>query len=246
MRYKRVMLKLSGGAIAGRSKDIFDDQAIEHIVREIVAIRDLGTEIAIVIGGGNIFRGNVADKWRIERAEADNIGMLGTVINGVMLRAALQAKCDYEVRVMSAVPIPSMAEPYIRLKAQRHLEKGSIVVLVGGIGQPFVTTDYPSVQRSIELRCQALLAAKHGVDGVYTADPKKDESAKRYRTLAFEDVIRHDLRAMDQGALLLARDHGLPVHVFDFDRADCMKRIVLGEDVGTYIDNKTNSTLAAE
>jgi uridylate kinase len=176
-RYQRIMIKLSGGAMAGDGKSIFDQHSIEHIVDQVLSAVELGAQVAIMVGGGNIFRGNFANQWSIERAEADSMGMLGTIINGVMLRAAINAKSDIDVRVMTAIQINSIAEPYIRLRANRHLEKGSIVILVGGIGQPYVTTDYPSVQRALELRCDAILAAKHGVDGVYTADPKLDKSA---------------------------------------------------------------------
>lgn len=234
-RYKRVMIKLSGGAMGSSDGGIFGKDAIEHIVTEVVAAIDLGCEVAIVVGGGNIFRGNIADTWKIERAEADNMGMLGTIINGVMLRAAINARTDTDVRVMSAIQINQIAEPYIRLRAARHLDKGSIVILVGGIGQPYVTTDYPSVQRAAEIHCEAILAAKHGVDGIYTADPKKDPSAKRYRSLSYDDVIAKDLRVMDQSAMLLARDHNLPIHLFNFDQAGSIARILKGEDVGTYV-----------
>ncbi|MDX2102112.1 MAG: UMP kinase [Alphaproteobacteria bacterium] len=234
-RYRRIMVKLSGAAMAGTGSQIFDRIAIEHIVDQVVGAIDLGVAVAIMVGGGNIFRGNVASAWNIERAEADNMGMLATVINGVMMRAAINAKTPTDVRVMSSIAINQMAEPYIRLRANRHLDKGSIVVLVGGIGQPYVTTDYPSVQRALELRCDAILAAKHGVDGVFTADPKRDPAAKRFSTISFDDVIRQDLRVMDQSAMLLARDHRLPVHLFNFDKPGAIRRICLGEDVGTTV-----------
>ena len=240
---RRLLLKLSGGAMAGADGSIFGAGAIDHIVGEILAVHALGIEIAVVIGGGNVFRGRVSDAWHIERAEADNIGMLGTVINAVMLRAALTAR-SAEVRVMSAVPIPSMAEPYIRLRADRHLAKGAIVVLAGGNGQPYVTTDYPAVQRAIELRCDAVLAAKDGVDGVFTADPRTDPAARKYATLAFADAIAQELKVMDQSAILLARDHGLPLHVFAFDRPGAMQRICRGEAVGTLIAPGVATVLA--
>ncbi len=234
-RYKRIMLKLSGAAMAGPGSSIFDRGAIEHIVDQAMGAVEQGVGVAIMVGGGNIFRGNVAAAWNIERAEADNMGMLATIINGVMLRAAINAKTPTDVRVMSSIAINQIAEPYIRLRANRHLDKGSIVVLVGGIGQPYVTTDYPSVQRALELHCDAILAAKHGVDGVFTADPKQDRAARRYSSLSFDDVIRQDLRAMDQSAMLLARDHRLPVHLFNFDKPGAIRRICLGEDVGTTV-----------
>jgi uridylate kinase len=245
-RYKRIMIKLSGGAMAGAGSAIFDKHAIEHIVAEILAANELGCQVALMVGGGNIFRGNIAEQWRIERAEADNMGMLGTIINGVMLRAAINAKVETDVRVMTAIQINQIAEPYIRLRANRHLEKGSIVILVGGIGQPYVTTDYPAVQRALEMRCAAILAAKHGVDGVFTADPKTAPTARRYKSLTYGDVVSQDLRVMDQSAMLLARDHNLPIHLFNFDRPGCIRRICLGEDIGTYIGADARLSLASE
>jgi uridylate kinase len=229
------LIKLSGSAVAGQAEVGFDRAAIEHIVDEVLSIRDLGVEVSIVIGGGNIFRGNVAKTWGIERAEGDAIGMLGTIVNSLMLRGALKSRGKYEVRVMTAIPMESIAEPYIRLRAIHHLEKGFIVVLAGGIGQPYVTTDYPAVQRAIETRSEAIFVAKQGVDGVYTADPKKDANAKLYRTLGYDDFIQQKLQVMDHSALILARDHSIPVHVFNFMQTGTMKRICMGENVGTYI-----------
>ncbi|MCL6549169.1 MAG: UMP kinase, partial [Alicyclobacillus sp.] len=233
--YQRVLLKLSGGALAGTDRSSFDSHQLEHIAREVLMVADMGIQVAIVIGGGNIFRGRLAEDWGIERAEADNIGTLATVINSLMLRGVLSARTDREVRVMTAMPIPTVAEPYIRLRAIHHLEKGYIVIFAGGNGQPYVTTDYPAVQRAIETRCQAILVAKHGVDGVYDADPRKHANAKRFATLDYDDVIRRGINVMDQSAILLARDYNLPVHVFNFDESGVMARICAGEDVGTIV-----------
>jgi len=233
--YKRVLLKLSGQALAGDGKDILDHKAIRHIVGECLSVTEAGIEVAIVVGGGNIFRGNIAKEWAIERAEADNIGMLGTCINGVMLRAAFKTVTDQDVRVMSAMDMPEVAEPFIRLRADRHLDKGSIVILVGGIGQPYVTTDYPSVQRALELKCDALLSAKNGVDGVFTSNPQTDPDAKLYKSIALDDAIRGELAFMDLSALVLARDHGLAIHTFNFNETGAMRRICLGEPIGTYL-----------
>lgn len=235
MRYKRILIKVSGGALAGPNGTGFDPSALDHICRQILAPREMGIEVAVVVGGGNIFRGKVADDWDIERAEADSIGMLGTVVNGILLRTALNARGPYEARCMTAIRMEAVAEPFIRLRAVKHLEKGYIVIFGGGIGQPYVTTDYTGVQRAIETRCDAVLIAKEGVDGVYTADPKKHADARRFRTLSYNDAIEQDIRVMDQSAMLLARDHGLPLHVFDFDEAGCVQRIVQGEDVGTTL-----------
>lgn len=234
-RYQRILIKLSGGAVAGKSEFGFEPERLEHIANEILSVVDMGVEVSIVIGGGNIFRGNMAQDWGIERAEADNIGTLATVINSLMLRGVLKAKTDKEVRVMSAIPTTSVAEPYIRLRAMHHLEKGYIVLFAGGNGQPFVTTDYPSVQRAIEINCDALLVAKQGVDGVLTADPKVDPKARKYKSLHYNDVIQRDLRVMDQSAFILARDYSLPIHVFNFDRPGSMKEICEGHDNGTLI-----------
>ncbi|MCX8500264.1 MAG: UMP kinase [Alphaproteobacteria bacterium] len=235
LRYQRIMIKLSGGAMAGDTTSVFDRSSIEHIVTEVASAVELGCQVAITVGGGNIFRGNVAGAWKIDHAEADNMGMLGTIINGVMLRAAINTRIDTDVRVMSAIHINSIAEPYIRLRAIRHLEKGSIVILVGGIGQPFVTTDYPSVQRAIETHCQAIFAAKHGVDGVFTADPKKDPKAQRFKSVSFTEVLHRDIRIMDQSAMLLARDHDLPIHLFNFDQPRAVESLLKGGEIGTFV-----------
>lgn len=235
MRYRRVLVKISGGALAGELGETFDHTQLEHIANEILAMTDHGVEVAMVIGGGNIFRGRMAEVWGIDPVEADNIGTLGTVINSLMLRGVLKSKTEKEVRVMTAIPIASVAEPYIRLRAIHHLEKGYLVIFAGGNGQPFVTTDYPAVQRALETHCDAIFAAKQGVDGVYTADPKKNKRAKRYQTLNYDDVVKGNLMVMDQSAMLLARDHRLPVHVFDFQQSNVMAQICQGENRGTLI-----------
>lgn len=242
MKYQRIMMKLSGGALSGKigfpvMEDGwgFDPAALNHIADEILQLHQAGIQVAVMVGGGNIFRGELADTWGIERAEADNIGMMATVINSLMLRGVLQARGEDEVRVMTAIPINTVAEPYIRLRAIRHLEHGIIVLLAAGTGNPYVTTDYPAVQRALELRAETLLAAKNGIDGIYSNDPKKDPSAKRYDTLTYDQVIALNLKALDQAAILLARDHGLPIHVFDFDAPGMMYKICCGEPVGTQI-----------
>jgi uridylate kinase len=188
-----------------------------------------------VVGGGNFFRRSLAGQWGIERAEADAVGMLGTVMNGLMLRGVLKARSAREVLVMTAVPIPAVAEPFIRLRAQAHLDKGRLVILAGGIGQPYVTTDYPAVQRALEVEADALLVGKHGVDGVYSSDPRRDPKARRYDSLSFAEAIASDLRVMDPAAFILARDHALTLHVFDVERTGAMRAIVAGEPVGTKI-----------
>ncbi|MFD0673769.1 UMP kinase [Cohnella sp. GCM10027633] len=242
-KYKRVLIKLSGGAIAGSGEFGFDPARLEHIASEILSVVDMGVEVSLVVGGGNIFRGSMASTWGIERAEADNIGTLATVINSLMLRGVLKAKTDREVRVMTALPVSAVAEPYIRLRAVHHMEKGYIVIFAGGNGQPFVTTDYPSVQRAIEVRCAALLVAKQGVDGVLSADPKVDPGARKFKSMHYNDVLQRNLTVMDQSAFILARDFGLPIHVFNFDKPGAMRAICEGGDIGTLISGKAALSL---
>ena len=188
-----------------------------------------------MVGGGNFFRGRMAEGWGISRAEADNIGMLGTVMNALMLRGALTARTDTDVRVMTAMPITSVAEPFIRLRAANHLDRGKIVLLAGGIGQPYVTTDYPAVQRALELDVDALLVAKNGVDGVYDADPRKNPDASRYTTLTYDEALSVGVRVMDTSAFVLANEQGLTMHVFDVAAIGVMRGICEGDEVGTRI-----------
>ncbi len=230
----RVVVKASGQAFAGPTGSGIDPTAVGQFADEVIAAAE-GAEVAIVVGGGNVLRGNASEEWQIDRVDADNVGMLGTAINALLLRAAITSRSDRDVRVMSALPMPSVAEPYIRLRAIRHLEKGRIVIMACGIGQPFVTTDYPSVQRAIEVGADKLLAAKNGVDGVYDKDPNLDADAVRFDTLAFDEVIRRGLTVMDQSAFLLARDHQLPIVVFDITTPGAMAGILRGEHRGTSI-----------
>jgi uridylate kinase len=232
---RRVLIKLSGRAVAGPQGSGFSPEALDHLAREVLAAREVGTQVAIVVGGGNIFRGSSAEAWGIDRVEADNIGMLATVINAILLRGRLSVVSDYDVRVMTAVPISAVAEPFIRLRAIRHLEKGRIVILAGGIGQPFVTTDYPAVQRAAEIEAEAILIAKHGTDGVYDRDPNTHPEARRYRFLTYDDALTQGLRVMDQAAFVLARDQRIPLHVFDIEREGVIAGICRGEEHGTRI-----------
>jgi uridylate kinase len=236
--YRRIMMKLSGSAISGRKPWGFDPAALNHIADEILRLHQSGIQVGVMVGGGNIFRGELGETWGIERAEADNIGMMATVINSLLLRGVLQERGQAEVRVMTAIPINAIAEPYIRLRAIRHLEHEAIVVLAAGTGNPYVTTDYPAIQRALELRAEALLAAKFGTDGIYTSDPRRDSQARRYHTISYDRVIADDLRVLDQSAVLLARDHDMPIHVFNFDAAGAMLRICQGEHIGTRIGGK--------
>jgi uridylate kinase len=236
MQYHRILMKLSGGAIAGDGHWGFDPTALNHIADEILRLHQAGIQVGVMVGGGNIFKGELGETWGIERAEADNIGMMATVINSLLLRGVLQARGDVEVRVMTAIPINQIAEPYIRLRAIRHLEHQLIVILAAGTGNPYVTTDYPAVQRALELRADALLAAKNGTDGIYSSDPRQDPDAKRYHTIAYDRVITENLQVLDQAAVLLARDNKLPIHVFDFDSPNAMLQICNGKHIGTRIE----------
>ncbi|WP_226362467.1 UMP kinase [Pseudonocardia sp. ICBG1142] len=236
MKYNRVVIKLSGQAMAGADGFGFSAQALAHLADQIRQMRALGVQVAVVVGGGNVFRGNRSETWGIDRVEADNIGMLGTVINGLLLRGKLSAGGEENVRVMTAIPINAVAEPFLRLRAKRHLEKDAILIFSGGNGQPFITTDYPSVQRALEIGADALLVAKHGVDGVYDTDPRTNPDARRYERLPYDEVLSRRLAVMDQTAFILARDHGLPLHVFDIEKDGLMAAICRGEHHGTEIN----------
>jgi uridylate kinase len=234
-RYRRVVVKLSGEALAGTGATGVDPAALAMVSDEVLTVHELGVQIAVVVGGGNYFRGRMAEGWGISRAEADNIGMLGTVMNALMLRGALTARTQTDVRVMTAIPMQSVAEPFIRLRAIRHLEQGRIVLLAGGIGQPYVTTDYPAVQRALELDANALLVAKRGVDGVYDRDPRTDPTAVRYVRLTYAEALDRGLRVMDTSAFVLANEQSLTMHVFDVAGQGVMRKICEGADLGTLI-----------
>ncbi|HTT51471.1 MAG TPA: UMP kinase [Streptosporangiaceae bacterium] len=237
-RYRRVVVKLSGEALAGAASSGLDPASLARVSDELLSVHDLGVQLAVVVGGGNYFRGRMAEGWGISRAEADNIGMLGTVMNALSLRGALTARTATGVRVMTAIPMESVAEPFIRLRAIRHLEHGLIVLLAGGIGQPYVTTDYPAVQRALELDADALLVAKRGVDGVYDSDPHINPDAVRYPELTYDEALAAGVRVMDTSALVLANEQGLTMHVFDVAATGVMRAICEGADLGTRISGK--------
>jgi uridylate kinase len=243
-RYKRVLVKLSGGAFSGQAEFGFDRAAVDLLADELISLTRLGVQVAVMVGGGNIFRGRLADQWGIERAEADNIGMMATVVNSLILRGALTARGGLEVRVMTAIPMQAIAEPYVRLRAIHHLEKDYVVIFAAGTGQPYVTTDYPAVQRAAEIRADVILAAKQGVNGVYTADPNKESGAQRFRTIRYDDVLARGLDVMDQSAFILARDRGLPIHVLAAEEHGVLDAICRGADVGTYIGPGVETLLA--
>ena len=237
-RYRRVVVKLSGEALSGTAATGVDPASLARVADEVLSVHNLGVQVAVVVGGGNYFRGRMAEGWGISRAEADNIGMLGTVMNALMLRGALTARTEAEIRVMTAMPMNSIAEPFIQLKAKYHLERGFIVVLAGGIGQPYVTTDYPAVQRALELDADALLVAKHGVDGVYDSDPKHNPDARRFATLTYEEALSANIRIMDTSAFVLANEQSLTMHVFDVGAIGVMSAICEGAELGTRITAK--------
>jgi uridylate kinase len=238
LRYRRVVVKLSGEALAGPAGSGVDPASLAQVATEVLSLHELGVEVAVVVGGGNYFRGRMADGWGISRAEADNIGMLGTVMNALMLRGVLTARTDTDVRVMTAMPMQSIAEPFIRLRAISHLDRGLIVLLAGGIGQPYVTTDYPAVQRALELDADALLVAKRGVDGVYDSDPRQNPAAVRYTELTYDEALTAGVRVMDTSALVLANEQALIMHVFDVAAVGVMRRICEGADVGTRLTSE--------
>ncbi|MHB1594339.1 MAG: UMP kinase [Streptosporangiaceae bacterium] len=235
LRYHRVVVKLSGESLAGSGSAGVDPASLAHLAGEILSLHELDVQVAVVLGGGNFFRGRMAQGWGISRAEADNIGMLGTVMNALMLRGALTARTRADVRVMTAIPIQSVAEPFIRLRAVRHLDHGLIVLLAGGIGQPYVTTDYPAVQRALELDADALLVAKNGVDGIYDSDPATNPAAVRYARLTYAEALAAGVRVMDTSALVLAGEENLRMHVFDVAATGVMRQICQGAEVGTSL-----------
>jgi uridylate kinase len=237
-RYSRVVIKISGEALAGDGGWGTDPASLARLAGELLSVHELGVELAVVIGGGNYFRGRMAEGWGISRAEADNIGMLGTVMNALMLRGVLTARCESDVRVMTAVPMQSVAEPFILLRAERHLRRGLIVLLAGGIGQPYVTTDYPAVQRALELNADALLVAKRGVDGVYDRDPNQEPDATRYTTLTYREALDGGVKVMDESAFVLANSQRLVMHVFNVAAVGAMRAICEGEDIGTRITSE--------
>ena len=237
MKYKRVLLKVSGGALSGESEFGFEKDSLDRITDEIIKASNSGIEVAVLVGGGNIFRGKTADDWNIERAEADNIGMMATIINSLILRGALVSKGAHDLRVMTPIPMNTVAEPYIRLRAVHHLDKGKIIILGGGIGQPFVTTDYASLQRAIEIRADVVLMAKQGTDGVYTDNPNTNPEAKRYKTLTYDEAISKNLKVVDGSAFILAKDYKMPMYIFDFNKKDSITDICSGKNIGTFVGN---------
>ena len=231
--YKRILLKLSGEALMGDDAYGINRETISRIVDEVASVVALGVEVGVVIGGGNIFRGMAGASAGMERATADYMGMLATVMNGMALQDAMR-NAGVESRVMSALNIEQVIEPYVRAKAMRYLEEGRVVVFAAGTGNPFFTTDTAAALRGAEIGAQVVLKATK-VDGVYTADPMKDKTATRYNKVSFDEAISRDLKVMDATALALCRDQKLPINVFSIFKEGALKRVVMGEDEGTMV-----------
>lgn len=232
-RWKRVLLKLSGEAFSGSQRFGIDTDTVNRLASDIKDVHDTGVEIAVVVGGGNIVRGGEASQSGIDRASADYMGMLGTVINALALQDALE-KLGAVTRAQTAISMAAVAEPFIRRRAIRHLEKGRIVILAAGTGNPYFTTDTAAALRALEIHAEAVLKATD-VDGVYDRDPNLCPEAKRLERLDFTDAIEQDLRIMDLTAFTLCRENDLPIIVFDVTKPGNLKRVVLGEAIGTYV-----------
>lgn len=234
--YKRVVLKLSGEALAGNTGFGINPPTIKEIVKEIKDIHELGVEISIVVGGGNIWRGNIGAEMGMERAQADYMGMLATVMNALALQDTLE-NLDVPTRVQTSIDMRQIAEPYIRRRAVRHLEKKRVVIFAGGTGNPYFSTDTASALRAAEINADVILMAKNNVDGVYNADPRKDETAMKFEELTHLEVISKGLQVMDSTASSLSMDNDIPLIVFNLNEPGNIKRVVLGENIGTIVKN---------
>jgi uridylate kinase len=233
-RYSRVMLKLSGQALQGQAEFGIDPTTVEYVANQVARIHSLGVEVAAVIGGGNIWRGAPASQTGMDRATADYMGMLATMINSLALQASME-RAGLHTRVQSAITMVEIAEPYIRRRAIRHLEKNRVVVFGAGTGNPYFSADTAAALRSLEIGAQVLLMAKNRVDGVYDSDPQTNPNAQRYTHLTYMEAIEKRLEVMDSTALSLCMDNRLPIIVFDLQNPDNLERIVRGEQVGTLI-----------
>jgi len=233
MKYKRILLKLSGEALMGEQQYGIDANMLDQYAKEIKKVHDKGLEIAIVIGGGNIFRGVQAESAGIDRVQGDYMGMLATVINAMALQGSLEKNGMY-TRLMSGLEMEKVCEPFIRRRAIRHLEKGRIVIFGAGLGNPYFTTDSTASLRAIEIEAQVVLKGTR-VDGVYTSDPEKDPNATKYSKISFQEVYEKGLSVMDMTAFTLCQENDLPIIVFDMNKDGNLERTVLGEEVGTLI-----------
>ena len=234
-RFNRILLKLSGEALMGQGQFGIDPDAVAGLAGEIASAKGQGHELCLVVGGGNIFRGMAAAAKGFDRATADYMGMLATVMNALALQMALE-KIGVDTRVLSAIPMASVSEPYIRRRALRHLEKGRIVLFAAGTGNPYFTTDSAAALRAAEMNCDALLKGT-SVDGVYDADPKKVKTAKRYDSVSFNRVLSDDLKVMDASAVALCRDNNIPIVVFNIREQGMLAQVLKGEGTATVVNN---------
>ena len=242
LRYHRVLLKLSGEALLGERQYGVDPAFCAFVAQQVATVHAMGVQVGIVVGGGNIFRGLAASARGMDRATGDYIGMLATVMNGLALQDAIE-RAGIPVRVMSAIGMNEVAEPYIRRRAVRHLEKGRVAIFVAGTGNPYFTTDTAAALRAVEIGAEVLLKATK-VDGVYTADPMKDPTAVRFDTLTYQDVLRDQLGVMDAAAVSLCSENGLPIIVFDLNAPDNVTKVARGDRVGTLISAQPGGATA--
>ncbi len=233
MKYKRILLKLSGESLMGEMQYGIDSARVKQYAEEIKAVHDLGIEVAIVIGGGNIFRGLSAEKSGMDRAQADYMGMLATVINSMALQDALE-KVGLKTRLLSAIKMEEICEPFVRRRAVRHLEKGRVVIFGAGIGNPYFTTDSAAALRAIEINADVVLKGTR-VDGIYSADPEKNPNAVKYNHISFKEVYAKGLNVMDMTAFTLCEENGLPIIVFDMNKVGNFMKITKGEELGTLV-----------
>jgi len=233
--FRRILLKLSGEVLMGSGQFGIDPDTIDRVAQEIVAIHSEGYQLCIVVGGGNIFRGLAGAAKGIERATGDYMGMLATVMNALAVQSALE-RHGVDTRVQSAIPMASVCEPFIRRRAERHLEKGRVVIFAAGVGSPFFTTDSGAALRAAEMKCDALFKGT-SVDGVYDADPKKVPNAKRYDEIDFSTVLSNDLKIMDASAIALCRDNNIPIVVFNIREQGNLARVLAGEGIATIVRN---------
>ncbi len=234
--FKRVLLKVTGEAFCDKGAQGIGFGSVRHLANEIKGIANLGIEIAVVVGGGNIFRGSEASEKGMDRVSADNMGMMATMINGLALQNALE-EMDCDTRMLTAIDIHQLAEPYVRRRAIRHLEKDRVIILAGGTGNPYFTTDTTASLRAMELGAQVILKATK-VDGIYDADPMKVSTARKYKELKFIDVLRDNLKVMDAAAISLCMENDVPIIVFDMTVTGNIKRVLLGEKIGTIVRGK--------
>ena len=238
-QFRRVLLKVSGEGLMGSGEYGLDPATVDRIAGEIKSVRDLGAQVCVVVGGGNIFRGIAGAAKGMDRASADNMGMLATTINALALQNAIE-QLGIPARVQSGLVMPAVCEPFIRRKALRHLEKGRVVIFAAGTGNPYFTTDTAAALRAVEMGCNALLKATQ-VDGVYSADPKKVPDAKRYDRLTFSDMLAQDLRVLDTAAVALCRENNVPILVFNFHRDGAFAEVIQGKGLYTLIEEGKKS-----